>query len=200
MILEALSTVIGGPQSRQVAEAILDYCIEPHRLFQVTPLELERNVRGVGRATARRILAALDLSAEMQLLGNDRPYLDSPRKVFELVYSEMNRLENEELWVILLDARNRLIGISKLYKGSLNSSQVRTGETLRDAIRINAAAIILVHNHPSGDPTPSPDDIALTSNIAKAGTIMDIEVLDHLVIGRNSFCSLKERGLGNLIR
>ncbi len=120
--------------------------------------------------------------------------------MFELVYSEMNRLENEELWVILLDARNRLIGISKLYKGSLNSSQVRTGETLRDAIRINAAAIILVHNHPSGDPTPSPDDIALTSNIAKAGTIMDIEVLDHLVIGRNSFCSLKERGLGNLIR
>ena len=196
MILEALSTVIGGPQSRQVAEAILNYCIEPHRLFHVTPLELERNVRGVGRATARRVLAALNLSAEMQLLGNDRPYIDSPRKVFELVYCEMNRLENEELWVILLDARNRVIGISKLYRGSLNSSQVRTGETLRDAIRINAAAIILVHNHPSGDPSPSPDDVALTRNILKAGQIMDIEVLDHIVVGRNSFCSLKERGLG----
>ena len=86
--------------------------------------------------------------------------------------------------------------ITKVYQGSLNSSQVRVGELFRSAVRRNAAAIIVIHNHPSGDPTPSPDDVALTRAIVQAGKLLDIDVLDHLVIGRGRWVSLKERGLG----
>jgi DNA repair protein RadC len=89
-----------------------------------------------------------------------------------------------------------LIGVRTVYKGSLNSSQVRVGELFKSAIRENAASIIIVHNHPSGDPTPSPDDVAVTRSIVQAGKLIDIDVLDHLVVGGYRFISLKERGLG----
>ena len=108
----------------------------------------------------------------------------------------MQALEQEELRVILLNTRNRVDIVDSVYRGSLNSSQVRVGEIFRKAIRRNAAAIIVVHNHPSGDPTPSPDDVALTRMIVDAGKLLDIEVLDHLVIGAGRHVSMKERGLG----
>jgi DNA repair protein RadC len=113
-----------------------------------------------------------------------------------LVRFEMSALEQEELWVILLNTRNSVIDVDAVYKGSLNSSQVRVGELFRTAIRRNAAAIIVVHNHPSGDPTPSPDDVAITRAILQAGKLLDIDVLDHLVIAGGRHVSLKERGLG----
>jgi DNA repair protein RadC len=108
----------------------------------------------------------------------------------------MSALEQEELWTLLLDIRNQVLDIEKVYRGSLTSSQVRVGELFKAAIRRNAAAIIVVHNHPSGDPSPSPDDIALTRAIIEAGKLLDIQVLDHLVIGLGRYVSLKERGLG----
>ena len=108
----------------------------------------------------------------------------------------MSALEQEYLKVMLLDSRNRVLDIVEVYHGSLNSSQVRVGELFKAAIRRNSASVIILHNHPSGDPTPSPDDIALTRAIVQAGKLLDIEVLDHLVIGRRQFVSLKERGLG----
>jgi DNA repair protein RadC len=108
----------------------------------------------------------------------------------------MAGLSQENLWVINLDTRNRMLNIEKLYVGSLNSSMVRVGELFRSAIQRNAASIIVVHNHPSGDPTPSPEDIALTKSIVQAGKLLDIELLDHLVIGQSKFVSMKERGLG----
>jgi hypothetical protein len=98
--------------------------------------------------------------------------------------------------VINLDTRNRVINIEKLYVGSLNASTVRVGEIFRSAIQRNAASIIILHNHPSGDPAPSPEDVALTRTIVQAGKLLDIEVLDHLVIGQGRWVSLKERGLG----
>ena len=113
-----------------------------------------------------------------------------------LVQYEMSALEQEELRIILLDTRNHVDKILIVYKGSLNSSMVRIGELFKMAIRANAASIIVVHNHPSGDPSPSPDDIALTRAIVQAGKLLDVEVLDHLVIGRGRFVSLKEKGLG----
>jgi DNA repair protein RadC len=108
----------------------------------------------------------------------------------------MSALEQEQLRVILLDTRNRVLGIETVYQGSLNSSQVRVGELFKAAVRRNAAALIVVHNHPSGDPTPSPDDVAITRAIVQAGKLLDVEVLDHLVIGGGRHLSLKERGLG----
>lgn len=108
----------------------------------------------------------------------------------------MGALEQEEMRVVLLDTRNRVLEDVVVYRGSLNSAQVRVGEIFKHAIRRNAAAVILVHNHPSGDPNPSPDDVAVTRAIVQAGKLMDIDVLDHIVIGRGRYTSLKQRGLG----
>ena len=108
---------------------------------------------------------------------------------------EMSVLEQEHMRVLLLDTRNRVLAVPTVYQGSLNTSVVRVSEIFRDAIRQNAAAIIVVHNHPSGDPTPSSEDVAVTRSIIIAGKLLDIEVLDHLVIGNQRFVSLKERGL-----
>lgn len=153
--------------------------------------------RGVGPAKAAQIKAAIELGRRMAVESpEERPAIHSPADAAALVRYEMSALEQEYLKVMHLDSRNRVLHISEVYHGSLNSSQVRVGELFRAAIRRNAAAIIIVHNHPSGDPTPSPDDVALTRAIVQAGQLLDIDVLDHLVIGRQGFVSLKERGLG----
>ncbi len=108
----------------------------------------------------------------------------------------MAALEQEHLRVILLDRRNRVLEIEDVYRGSVSSSQVRVGEVFKAAIRKNASALVVAHNHPSGDPTPSPDDVAVTRAIVQAGKLLDVDVLDHLVIGQGRWVSLKERGLG----
>jgi len=108
----------------------------------------------------------------------------------------MGLLEQEYLKVMLLDTRNRVLDVIEVYHGSVNSSQVHVGELFKPAIQRMAPAIIVIHNHPSQDPTPSPDDVGVTRAIVQAGKLLDIEVLDHLVIGGSRFVSLKERGLG----
>ena len=152
---------------------------------------------GLGEAKAAQIKAAIELGRRMMLEAPDeKPAIHSPADAAALVQYEMSALEQEELRVLLLDTRNRVQDIVTVYRGSLNSSQVRVGELFRAAIRRNAAAIIVVHNHPSGDPAPSPDDIAVTRAIVQSGKLLDVEVLDHLVIGHGRYVSLKERGLG----
>lgn len=155
------------------------------------------NQHGLGQAKAAQIKAALELGHRLSLESpEDRKAIHSPGEAADLVKYEMSALEQEELWVMLLDTRNRVLRIDTIYRGSLNSSQVRVGELFKNAIRRTAAAIIVVHNHPSGDPTPSPDDVAVTRAIVQAGKLLDIEVLDHLIIGGGRYVSLKERGLG----
>lgn len=152
---------------------------------------------GVGLAKAAQIKAAIELGNRLSVIAPDeRPAVHSPADAAALVLYEMGALEQEQLRVMLLDTRNKVDGIIEVYQGSLNSSQVRVGELFKSAIRRSAASIIVVHNHPSGDPTPSPDDVAVTRAIVQAGKILDIAVLDHLVIGRGRYVSLKERGLG----
>jgi DNA repair protein RadC len=137
------------------------------------------------------------LGARMSAVDpNERVVIQSPADASALVKYDMSALEQEELWVMLLDTRNRLIFLEKLYRGSLNSSMVRVGEVFKGAIRRNAASILVIHNHPSGDPSPSPEDIALTRAVVSAGKLLDIDVLDHLVIGGGKFISMKERSLG----
>jgi DNA repair protein RadC len=155
------------------------------------------NQHGIGLAKAAQIKAAIELGRRLAVEApEERPSIGSPSAAAELVQYEMGALEQEELRVVLLDTRNRVEKIQTVYKGSLNSSQVRIGELFKMAIRSNSAAIIVIHNHPSGDPTPSPDDIALTRGLVQAGKLLDIDVLDHLIIGKGRFISLKERGLG----
>jgi DNA repair protein RadC len=109
---------------------------------------------------------------------------------------EMGALEQEHMRLILLDSKNYVLDTPTMYIGSLNTSVIRVGELFREAIKQNCAAIIVVHNHPSGDPTPSPEDVAVTELISQAGQLLDIDVLDHLIIGQQRYVSLKERGLG----
>ena len=155
------------------------------------------NQYGIGQAKAAQIKAALELGNRLSAkTPDDRPAIHNPSDAADLVKYEMSALEQEELWVMLLDTRNRVLRINTVYRGSLNSSQVRVGELFKFAIRRAAAAIVVVHNHPSGDPTPSPDDVAVTRAIVEAGKLLDVEVLDHLIIGSGRYVSLKERGLG----
>lgn len=154
-------------------------------------------VHGLGDRYADALAAIRELiRRELFVQTDEHPTIHSPADAANLVMYEMASLEQEQLRVILLNIRNRVIRVVTLYQGSANSAQVRVGELFKDAIREQAAAIIVVHNHPSGDPTPSSDDVALTSAIVQAGKVMDIDVLDHMIIGHGRFVSLKERGLG----
>ncbi len=150
---------------------------------------------GVGEAKAAQIKAAIELGRRLSLESDARPVISSPADAAALLSYEMSGLEQEHLRVILLDTRNHVLEIREVYRGSVNSAQVRIAEVFRDAVRRNATAIVVAHNHPSGDPTPSPEDIALTRALVQAGKLLDILVLDHLIIGQGRFVSLKERGV-----
>ncbi|MFZ1466876.1 MAG: DNA repair protein RadC [Anaerolineae bacterium] len=153
--------------------------------------------KALGPAKVTQIKAALELGKRLLVSSPlDRPQVRSPAEAAELLMAEMGLLEQEQLRTILLDTRNTVIGIPIIYQGSLNSAAVRVGEMFRHAIKANAAAMIVAHNHPSGDPAPSPEDVRVTRSIVEAGKLLDIDVLDHVVIGHQRFVSMKERGLG----
>jgi DNA repair protein RadC len=161
------------------------------------PLADIKKQHGLGDAKAAQIKAAIELGRRLTLEApEERPSINSPADAAALVSYEMSALEQEHLRVILLDRRNRVLETVEVYKGSVNSSQVRIGEVFKEAVRKNASAVVVIHNHPSGDPTPSPDDVAVTRAIVQAGKLLDVEVLDHLIIGQGKWVSLKERGLG----
>lgn len=154
-------------------------------------------VHGLGPAKAAQIKAALELGKRLLVASpEERPQVKSPADVANLLMLEMGFLEQEHLRLVLLDTKNRVLGMPTIYIGSLNTSVLRVGELFREAVKANSAALIVVHNHPSGDPTPSPEDVSITQEIVEAGNLLDVEVLDHLVIGQQSYVSLKERGLG----
>ena len=154
-------------------------------------------IKGVGDAKVAQVKASLELGRRLLAAAPDeRPQIRSPADAANLLMGEMAFLEQENLRMVLLDTRNRVLSISTVYVGSINASVVRVGELFREAIRRNAAAVIVVHNHPSGDPAPSAEDVAVTRQVVQAGRLLDIQVLDHLVIGRGRYVSLKERGLG----
>lgn len=155
------------------------------------------HVHGIGTAKAAQIKAALELGRRLMATApHERPQVRSPADVANLLMLEMGLLEQEHLRAVLLDTKNVVLRVANVYAGNLNTAVVRVGEVFREAIRSNCASIIVVHNHPSGDPTPSPEDVRVTEQLVEAGRLLDIEVLDHLVIGRNRYVSLKERGLG----
>jgi DNA repair protein RadC len=154
--------------------------------------------RGLSEAKACQLLAALELGRRfVSLAPQERAAINSPQDVANLVMAEMSALDQEHLRVLLLNTKNQVIGAQEVYVGNVNSSIVRAGEVFRPAVRENAPNIIVVHNHPSGDPTPSPEDVSITRELVAAGKLLSIDVLDHLVIGDGGrFVSLNEKGLG----
>jgi DNA repair protein RadC len=195
-LVELLAAVIGGGQQLETAEALLARFGGLTRLNQAHVSEIAA-ISGIGQSTAVRIKAALALSQRLMDPGADRPVIQSPSDAAALVQAEMSLLEQEYLRVILLDTRNRLVDIVEIYHGSLNAAMIRIGEVFKPAVQRMAASLIVVHNHPSGDPAPSHEDVNLTRAMIQAGKLLDISLLDHLVIGSaGRFISLKERGLG----
>ena len=154
-------------------------------------------VKGIGPAKAVEIKAALEIGRRLIASAPEqRPRVTCPADAANLLMTEMTLLDQEHLRLVLLDTRNHVLATPTVYIGSLNTSVLRVGELFRFALRENAAAMIVAHNHPSGDPSPSPEDIQVTRQIVKGGQLLDIDVLDHVVIGHNRYVSLKERGLG----
>ncbi|MFA9405662.1 MAG: DNA repair protein RadC [Anaerolineales bacterium] len=196
LIAILLRTGIKGINAVQLGQKILMDCGGLAGLHRLSYTELCR-MRGVGPAKAAQIKAAVELGNRFAAsTPTEHPVIQSPEDAASLILYEMGALEQEHLNVMLLDTRNRMVKLVEVYRGSLNSSLIRVSEVFKEAVRANAAAIIVVHNHPSGDPTPSPEDISVTHAIVQAGKLLDIEVLDHIVVGKNKFISLKSRGLG----
>jgi len=180
-----------GASAVQIAQNLLNKVEGLGGLQQVSFPELCA-VNGVGPAKAAQIKAAVELGRRLSMIQpRERVIISSPQDVADQVQYKMARLEQEELWVLLLDSRNHHMRTVQLYKGSLNSSSVRPAEIFRDAIRFNAANIIIVHNHPSGDPSPSPEDIHLTRVLIEAGKMLELQVHDHIIIGTKGFASIK---------
>jgi DNA repair protein RadC len=195
LIAILIRTGVKGENAVQVAQRLLNTFGGVQGLHRAAFDEVCAQ-HGVSTAKVAQIKAALELGYRMKQEAFEQDSIHSPEDAAQLILYEMSALDQEELWVLLLDTRNHILATETVYRGSLNSSQVRVGELFKSAVRRNAASIIVAHNHPSGDPTPSPDDIAVTRAIVEAGKLLDVDVLDHLVIGNGQFVSLKQRGLG----
>lgn len=191
-----LRTGVGGESALAMARRLLSQYDGLTGLARASFSEL-RAERGLGNAKTAQLKAALELGRRMLLATpEERLIIRSPSDVAQLLTAEMAHLEQEHFRVLYLDTRNRLLGSDTVYIGSLNASHIRVAEIFRDAIKRNCAAVIVAHNHPSGDPSPSREDVAVTRQILAAGNLLGIELLDHLVIGQQRFVSLRERGLG----
>ncbi|MCB8978712.1 MAG: DNA repair protein RadC [Ardenticatenaceae bacterium] len=197
---ELLALVLGSGNANDNVLSVAQYLLaEVNGLLGLSRASLAelKTIRGIGDAKASRLKASLELGRRLLLTARqERPYITSPGDAANLLMPDMMHLEQEHLRLVLLDTRNRLLGTPTIYVGSLNTSVIRIGELFRAALKENAAAFIMAHNHPSNDPSPSPEDIAVTRKIVEAGRLMSIEVLDHIIIGQNCFVSLKERGCG----
>ena len=155
--------------------------------------------KGISEAKACQQLAAFELGRRgVSLHPEDRAVIKCPEDVANLVGAEMASFEQEHLRVLLLDSKNNVTGVNEIYVGNVNSSVIRAGEVFRPAVRDNAVGIIVVHNHPSGDPTPSPEDIATTVELRSAGELLGVELLGHIILGGRHHVSLKEEGVAGL--
>jgi DNA repair protein RadC len=196
---ELIALVWGSGSAGRSAVDLADDALARHDgltgLARATDIELE-SVPGIGEAKAAQLTAAFELGR--RLLADwpaTRWTVRSPRDVADRLVLQMGRLEREELRVVLLNTKNVVLRVATVYQGNVSTSLVRIGELFRDAVRLNASGIIVVHNHPSGDPTPSPDDLHLTAEALAAGRLLDIDLLDHLIVGHDAWVSLRDRGV-----
>jgi DNA repair protein RadC len=192
---EELLALVLGPSSvaRRTARRLIDRFGSLAEVARAHPMELR--VAGVSPQLAPRVAAAGELGRRVARTPPPDPWLiRTPTDAAEPLVDAMGALEREELRVLLLDTKNVVTAERTVYRGNLAGSSVRVGEVFRDAVRACAAAIVVAHNHPSGDPSPSAEDLRITAELAEAGRLLDIEVLDHLIIGRGRWASLRAIG------
>jgi DNA repair protein RadC len=195
---ELLALVLGSGSRREGVLALATRLLASvgglHRLPRATVSDL-RGLPGMGRARSAQVLAAVELGRRSCVRsGTDQPRVASPRQLAGLLLPQFGSGAVERFGVVLLDTKHRVIRATVLSVGSLDATVVHPREVFREAASASAAAIVLFHNHPSGDPTPSPDDLALTSRLIQAGDIMGIAVVDHLILADDRYISLLEAG------
>lgn len=191
---ELLEVLLGpGPTARRSARRLLDRFGSLAEVVRAEPLELR--LAGLAAVSATRPAAAIEVARRVARVRVNGPWtVRTPGDAAEPLIDAMGSLEREELRVLLLDTKNVVIAERTVYRGNLAGSSVRVGEVFRDAVRRCAAAVVVVHNHPSGDPSPSSEDLRITTELVDAGRLLDIELLDHLVIGRGRWTSLRAIG------
>ncbi len=195
-----LNTGIPGESVLEVSQRILRDHGGLAGLVRLDIVELAA-IRGIGPAKAARLRSAFELAGRIAALAPDqRPKIATPDDVINLIGVEMAALGQEQLRIVLLDTKHQVLAIRTVYQGSVNGAPVRPAEIFREAIKHNAVAMVIVHNHPSGDPTPSGADVAVTRELVAAGELLGIDVLDHLVIGQGRHASLRRLGLGFPVR
>ncbi|MDD5367543.1 MAG: DNA repair protein RadC [Anaerolineaceae bacterium] len=194
-LAELLAVIIGGSTQIEAAEWLLSRFGSIQKIAQAHVDEISR-VPGISNQTALRLKAALALGRKLLQPEDDRPVIHSPGDAAQILMPMLAHREQEYLMVMMLDTRNRMLDISEVYHGSLNSSMVRVGEVFKPALQRNADSVLVAHNHPSSDPTPSPEDVTVTRAIVQAGKLLDVSVVDHIVCGLSTWVSLKEKGLG----
>ena len=183
----------GGSAGRRTARRLIDRFGSLTEVVRAHPVELR--MAGLGSATVPRLAATAELGLRIARRPPADPWLiRTPADVAEPLIDAMGSLEREELRVLLLDTKNVVTAERTVYRGNLAGSSVRVGEVYRDAVRACAAAVIVAHNHPSGDPSPSGEDLRITTELSEAGRLLDIEMLDHLIIGRGRWTSLRALG------
>ncbi len=191
---ELLSTVTGMTYAQ--AEQVLKKAGGMHKLAQLPDYALQA-LPHVGPKRAGQIRAMTDWGLLLSAVEEwQSVQVRSPADVANLLMLEMGLLDQEELRIVGLDTKNTIVDMETVYRGSVNSAVVRIAEVLRLPIALQCVGMIMLHNHPSGDPTPSPEDVRITQLVKESAKLMDIDLLDHLIIGRNRYVSLKERGLG----
>ena len=195
---ELLAIVLGHGVPRasalELANAVLDAVGGLHGLARATTDDLRR-IPGIGGARASQLIAAVEAGRRTLVRAQrERLQFFTPRDAAEFLVPQFGTRPVEQFGVILLDTKHRLLRTTLLSVGTLDASIVHPREVFRAAASAGAAALVLFHNHPSGDPTPSEDDVALTKRLVRAGDLMGIPVLDHVIVSESRFCSLKERG------
>jgi len=200
LIAILLRTGTSGQSALETGNELLKRFQTIERLSAASIEELSE-IKGVGLAKAVQLKAAFELAARLPSSRENRQPITTPRDVADLLREPMQHYGVEQFHVLLLDTRNRLIRDVEVSRGTLNASLVHPREVFKEAVKASAASIVLAHNHPSGDPTPSSDDIKITRELVEAGRIMKIEVLDHIIVGKrtpgrpNDYVSLKEMGV-----
>lgn len=189
-----LAVLLGSEQS--VAMEMLERYPMPAGLWGLSPMELTAH-RGVGPAAAARLLASAEMSRRWAARPPcERPVVSTPDDVVRLCGPQLAGAEREHFWALALNTKNRLLRVVEVSVGSLNASIVHPRELFKEAVRLSAASIVVVHNHPSGDPTPSAADQQLTRRLVRAGDVLGIELLDHVVIGEaGTHASFRDLGL-----
>ena len=196
LIAIIIRTGTGQATAVQVAEQLLQkYDGSLKRMSNDNETQIAEGIKGLGSVKAGQIMASFELGRRMAAFFEEKPQISSPTDVARIMMSSMRDRQNEVLYVLCLDTKNNVTKYRQIFEGSLNASIIHPREVFRFAIEESAASIILVHNHPSGDPSPSREDIQATKQLITAGSYIQIPVIDHVIIGDGCYTSLKEEGL-----